>query len=254
MHFKPQFNRVAMKIGVMRFTTPWIGIAKSAVPMEKHFDAAGIFVAFACILPLLLPFLMPLVLPLLVAVLRLRILRDIAWGSGIHSFPGKSHSNMEDRDMGAVKLSIEASGREGTEGRGNRTGESFVFPLRSRAQAAAGFQIIPHPSGGSKSVDFEPAEATDASSGELELWGAVLLQAIEDYHRKGAGYEVAVNGIRLRGWYYDKEVRRDKRRAETWFKSKSEDVGSFLWICDLLKLDPDRVWARIREKNFALTQ
>ncbi|MGC8490798.1 MAG: hypothetical protein ACP5SH_03570 [Syntrophobacteraceae bacterium] len=92
------------------------------------------------------------------------------------------------------------------------------------------------------------------SDGVLELWGAVLLQAIEDYQRKGAGFDMAVNGIRLRGWYYDREIRRDKRRAEEWFKSNKEDMGSFRWICDLLKLDPGRVWARIKEKDFVLTQ
>jgi hypothetical protein len=86
----------------------------------------------------------------------------------------------------------------------------------------------------------------------LGLWSAVLLQAIEDYHRKGTGYEVAVNGFKLRGWYYDREMRRDRRRAEGWFKSKNQDVGSFLWICDILQLNPDRVWEKIREKNFKL--
>lgn len=127
--------------------------------------------------------------------------------------------------MKAVELSIEASGKEGAQGGENRTGQYPVFP-----------------------------GATDATRGDLELWAAVLLQAIEDYHRKGAGFELAVNGFRLRGWYYDREIRRDKRRAEAWFKSKCEDVGSFLWICDILKLDPGRVWARTRERNFVLTR
>ena len=105
---------------------------------------------------------------------------------------------------------------------------------------------------GTGCIDLESAGDPDAVSGDLELWGAVLLQAIEDYRRKGAGYEVSINGIRLRGWYHDKEIRREKRRAEEWFKSEDADMGSYLWICDLLHLDPDRVRARIREKNFCL--
>lgn len=127
--------------------------------------------------------------------------------------------------MEALEPSIEAIGGEGTEDDESMSGQSALFP-----------------------------EATGASRGLLELWGAVLLQAIEDYRRKGAGFDVAVNGIRLRGWYYDREIRRDKRRAEEWFKSDNEDVGSFRWICDILKLEPGRVWARIKERDFALTQ
>ncbi|MDR3570188.1 MAG: hypothetical protein P4L43_19350 [Syntrophobacteraceae bacterium] len=151
--------------------------------------------------------------------------------------------------MGAVNLRIEARGVEEIKGREKRT-------RRSGARGATGGEVFekpPRSAGGPGCVDLESAGDTDAISGELALWGAVLLQAIEDYRRKGAGYEVSVNGIRLRGWYYDREIRSDKRRAEAWFKSQSEDMGSYLWICDLLQLDPERVWARIREKDFALT-
>jgi hypothetical protein len=118
---------------------------------------------------------------------------------------------------------------------------------------AAGFKISTRRSQGQPGKCFEPAAAVKETDGELGLWSAVLLQAIEDYRRKGTGYEVAVNGLKLRGWYYDREMRRDRRRAEQWFKSQNQNVGSYLWICDILQLDPDRVWARIREKNFALT-
>ncbi len=94
---------------------------------------------------------------------------------------------------------------------------------------------------------------TSPIRGELELWGAVLLQAIEDLRRKGSGYEVAVNGVRVRGWYFNQELRREKRKAQDWFKSKIVEVGSYLWICDLLGLDPERVWDRIRQPGFILT-
>ncbi|MGC9196292.1 MAG: hypothetical protein ACP5IL_12675 [Syntrophobacteraceae bacterium] len=147
--------------------------------------------------------------------------------------------------MEAAELGIEARAKRGT------PRSSFDCPKTSRA--AAGFKGSTPPAGDQLCDYFEPVAAAAETDGELGLWSAVLLQAIEDYHRKGAGYEVAVNGIKLRGWYYDREMRRDRRRAEGWFKSTNQSVGSFLWICDMLQLDPDRVWARIREKNFALT-
>lgn len=126
--------------------------------------------------------------------------------------------------MNALHCSIRTSGEKEAGGGETRSGQPVVF-----------------------------CGAEGDSDGVLELWGAVLLQAIEDYQRKGAGFDMAVNGIRLRGWYYDREIRRDRRRAEEWFKSNREDMGSFRWICDLLKLDPDRVWARIKQKDFVLT-
>ncbi len=137
---------------------------------------------------------------------------------------------------------------------GGESGLAQSFSLKKNARVADCLQGLSHFSVAEGEYDFESSGGGEVNIGELELWGAVLLQAIEDYHRKGAGYELAVNGIKLRGWYYDKEIRRDKRRAETWFKSKTREVGGFLWICDILELDPDRLWARIREKNFALTQ
>jgi hypothetical protein len=49
------------------------------------------------------------------------------------------------------------------------------------------------------------------------LWAAVLEQAIEDVNRGG---------------FY-------AQKARVWFQSKSEDVGSFLWVCWMLGIDPD---------------
>ncbi len=155
--------------------------------------------------------------------------------------------------MGAVKLTMETSGAQTAEGCEKRTGRSTELSRPRSAQSGGGIEMVPRITEEREGTDFEPAPASDAIRGELELWGAVLLQAIEDYHRKGSGYEVAVNGIRLRGWYYDREIRGDKRRAEAWFKSKSLELGSYLWICDLLGLDPERVWARIRQRGFVLT-
>lgn len=155
--------------------------------------------------------------------------------------------------MGAMKSKIETSGAQITEGCKNRTERSSELSRPNHAHGRGTIEMLPRITEEREGADFEPAAASDAVRGELELWGAVLLQAIEDFHRKGSGYEIAVNGIRLRGWYYDREIRRDKRMAEAWFKSKSVDPGSYLWICDLLGLEPERVWARIRQRGFALT-
>jgi hypothetical protein len=55
---------------------------------------------------------------------------------------------------------------------------------------------------------------------ETKLWTAVLIQAIEDLRdSKGAQSE---------HW---------NRDAQVWFKDKSNKMGSFNWICDMLDLD-----------------
>jgi len=70
---------------------------------------------------------------------------------------------------------------------------------------------------------------------ERRLWASVLIQAIRDL----AGYIVVPN-------------KRDRARvqyhARVWFTSNNRNVGSFLWICDELGVEPS--W--IRRKMFAL--
>ena len=53
---------------------------------------------------------------------------------------------------------------------------------------------------------------------ELELWAKVLRQAITDLNCQA-----------------------ERRLAVAWFRSLREDEGSFLWICLMLDLEPDRV-------------
>ena len=50
------------------------------------------------------------------------------------------------------------------------------------------------------------------------LWTAVLAQAVTD----------------AKGNYY-----RDREEAREWFLSENYETASFLWICDVLGLDPD---------------
>jgi hypothetical protein len=102
--------------------------------------------------------------------------------------------------------------------------------------------------------DFESMEAMDGNRGAFELWEAVLLQAIEDFHPKGRSLEIVMNGIKVQWRTNSAETRRNKRNAAAWFGSSCEDAGSFLWICDVLGLNADLVRAKVRDKNFKLTR
>jgi hypothetical protein len=70
---------------------------------------------------------------------------------------------------------------------------------------------------------------------ERGLWAGVLIQAVKDL----AGYGRV---------YKQRERARVQYHARLWFTSDNRDVGSFLWICDELELEPS--W--IRRKMFAL--
>jgi hypothetical protein len=102
--------------------------------------------------------------------------------------------------------------------------------------------------------DFESMGPLDDNYGEFELWEAVLLQAIEDFHTSRRSFDVVMNGIKVEWRTNSAEMRRNKRNAAAWFGSSCEDVGSFLWICDLFGLDADLVRARVKNKDFKLTR
>ncbi|MEO5334422.1 MAG: hypothetical protein H7839_20600 [Magnetococcus sp. YQC-5] len=55
---------------------------------------------------------------------------------------------------------------------------------------------------------------------EVDLWASVIQQAIADLSNH-----------------------RHSRDAESWLLSESLETGSFLFICDSLGLDPDRILA-----------
>lgn len=60
----------------------------------------------------------------------------------------------------------------------------------------------------------------------FRLWKAVLIRAIQDlYPRKGQIYLSTLH----------------------WFSSKSIDIGSYLWICSILEIDPSYLKTRIFE-------
>lgn len=66
---------------------------------------------------------------------------------------------------------------------------------------------------------------------ERRLWAGVLIQAVKDL----AGYSLGLNKRERAGVQY---------HARVWFTSDNRDVGSFLWVCDQLEVEPS--WIRRR--------
>lgn len=58
------------------------------------------------------------------------------------------------------------------------------------------------------------------------LWAAVLDQAIEDVRQYNGGFSM--------------------ERAILWFESESNEIGSFLWVCSVLDLNPKPIKMFIR--------
>ena len=55
----------------------------------------------------------------------------------------------------------------------------------------------------------------------IKLWAVVLKQAIKDAQK----YYGSFSGD----------------RTQLWFQNETEEVGSFLWICSVLNLDPESI-------------
>jgi hypothetical protein len=67
--------------------------------------------------------------------------------------------------------------------------------------------------------------------GVRRLWAAVIQQAMDDI----AGVPDWVDK------YSKHHSALRRQRAEAWFRSSRSDCGSFVWICDILRLDPARL-------------
>ncbi len=63
---------------------------------------------------------------------------------------------------------------------------------------------------------------------ELNLWQSVLIQGIKDFEQKAKSIED-----------------HQQRDAEAWFKAKSDEPNSFIWVCDILGLNADRARAKV---------
>jgi hypothetical protein len=77
--------------------------------------------------------------------------------------------------------------------------------------------------------------ARSAKSAEIEackdLWLAVLEQAVKDARGSRRHHSIV-------------------REAREWFRSEDEDPGSFLWVCRILRLDPDVVRGAVEGKYY----
>ena len=71
-------------------------------------------------------------------------------------------------------------------------------------------------------------ERVKVESPEILLWSEVMLMALDDL-RNGDGQAT--------------------RAAECWFQSPATVVGSFLWVCDALNLDPGDVRQNVQCHN-----
>jgi hypothetical protein len=67
---------------------------------------------------------------------------------------------------------------------------------------------------------------------EAELWTAVILQAIDDLARRTL-----------------LTPRSAQVSAREWFASESDAVGSFIWTCHLIDLDPNFIRSRLAKKH-----
>jgi len=69
-------------------------------------------------------------------------------------------------------------------------------------------------------MDFSFMEENKMEQKYKNLWSAVLKQAIKDANQNT---KYPFNNPRL------------------WFQSKNHTVGSFLWICNILNIDPESI-------------
>ena len=67
---------------------------------------------------------------------------------------------------------------------------------------------------------------------EAELWTQVILQAIYDLDRRTS-----------------LTSRSAQDSAREWFASESDAVGSFIWTCDLIDLDPNFIRSQLTKKQ-----
>lgn len=61
------------------------------------------------------------------------------------------------------------------------------------------------------------------------LWQAVLIQARRDFHRVAGRNS---NSQRRA------EIKHYNRDARAWFRAVDQEQNSFIWVCELLKIDP----------------
>lgn len=89
----------------------------------------------------------------------------------------------------------------------------------------------------------------------IGLWSAVMFQAIEDLGRSFRYTKAKPKGQGLyHAWQRMVNIKRIRKEAYWWiFEAKNTDIGSFMWILDLVSMwvgypiDPEVVRDELRE-------
>ena len=68
-----------------------------------------------------------------------------------------------------------------------------------------------------------------------QLWAAVLKQAIKDAQR-----ELSANMFNFK--------KMSRQSALRWFLNEDQEVGSFLWVCSLTRIEPESVLTLLTRK------
>jgi len=74
------------------------------------------------------------------------------------------------------------------------------------------------------------------AEGYTRLWAAVLEQAIKDVQGDARAHKGKVRSIFSDG-------------AWTWFRSESQEIGSFLWTCNMLGFEPDFILTLVTRQD-----
>ncbi len=74
------------------------------------------------------------------------------------------------------------------------------------------------------------------AEGYTRLWAAVLEQAIKDVQGDARAHKGKVRSIFSEG-------------AWTWFRSESQEIGSFLWTCNMLGFEPDFILTLVTKQD-----
>nr|CRH06069.1 Protein of unknown function [Candidatus Magnetococcus massalia] len=81
-----------------------------------------------------------------------------------------------------------------------------------------------------------------AMEAEIDLWRAVLEQAISD------SIKLLEKGERRPKLWNDYLFRMDVRHLRRWFLNSSREPGSFRFICEVLDIDHEQALAQIQEQ------
>lgn len=91
-------------------------------------------------------------------------------------------------------------------------------------------------------VDIDNFNVDPQVSACLRLWAAKLITHIKDY-TDAAAWEKHVKGSRFT--LANEPLHRASSRI--WFESPHTGPGTFIWVCELFNLDPQRAYKQIQK-------